>query len=110
MFRRKFVEAAGPTLAEKKLTLEISTASARRSAASSVSGCDEPRGWFCHGVACVPGLEQAALWGLLAGIFNSIPYYGPLIVSGGLSACPFCSSARFRARSPWPEYPCDNLD
>ena len=26
---------------------------------------------------CV-GLQQAALWGLLAGIFNSIPYYGPL--------------------------------
>jgi len=29
-------------------------------------------------------LHQAALWGLLAGIFNSIPYLGPLIVTGGL--------------------------
>ncbi len=35
------------------------------------------------------GLEQAALWGLLAGIFNSIPYYGPLIVSGGLALVAF---------------------
>jgi predicted PurR-regulated permease PerM len=31
------------------------------------------------------GLEQAALWGLAAGIFNSIPYYGPLLVTAGLS-------------------------
>ncbi len=27
---------------------------------------------------------QAAVWGVLAGIFNSIPYFGPVIVSGGL--------------------------
>jgi predicted PurR-regulated permease PerM len=30
------------------------------------------------------GVEQAPIWGLLAGIFNSIPYFGPVIVSGGL--------------------------
>ena len=35
------------------------------------------------------GLEQAALWGLLAGIFNSIPYYGPLLVTTGLSVVGF---------------------
>jgi predicted PurR-regulated permease PerM len=35
------------------------------------------------------GLQQAALWGLLAGIFNSIPYYGPLLVSAGLSVVGF---------------------
>jgi predicted PurR-regulated permease PerM len=35
------------------------------------------------------GLQQAALWGLLAGIFNSIPYYGPLLVTGGLSVVGF---------------------
>ena len=35
------------------------------------------------------GLESAALWGLLAGVFNSIPYYGPLIVSGGLALVAF---------------------
>jgi predicted PurR-regulated permease PerM len=31
------------------------------------------------------GLRQAALWGLLAGVFNSIPYYGPLLVTAALS-------------------------
>jgi predicted PurR-regulated permease PerM len=30
------------------------------------------------------GVEHAALWGILAGVFNSIPYFGPIIVSGGL--------------------------
>ena len=41
------------------------------------------------------GLEQAALWGLLAGVFNSIPYYGPLIVSGGLSLVAFLQFGTF---------------
>jgi predicted PurR-regulated permease PerM len=30
------------------------------------------------------GVEHAMMWGLLAGVFNSIPYFGPVIVSGGL--------------------------
>jgi predicted PurR-regulated permease PerM len=30
------------------------------------------------------GVQQAAVWGILAGVFNSIPYFGPIIVSGGL--------------------------
>jgi predicted PurR-regulated permease PerM len=30
------------------------------------------------------GVEHAAMWALLAGIFNSIPYFGPVMVSGGL--------------------------
>ena len=30
------------------------------------------------------GVEHAAMWGLLAGIFNSIPYFGPVVVAGGL--------------------------
>ena len=35
------------------------------------------------------GLRQAALWGLAAGIFNSIPYYGPLLVTAALSVVAF---------------------
>jgi predicted PurR-regulated permease PerM len=30
------------------------------------------------------GVEHAPIWGLLAGVFNSIPYFGPVVVSGGL--------------------------
>jgi len=32
------------------------------------------------------GLQQAAMWGILAGVFNSIPYFGPVIVSGATAA------------------------
>src|SRR5687768_3328052 len=30
------------------------------------------------------GVQHASIWGILAGVFNSIPYFGPVIVSGGL--------------------------
>jgi predicted PurR-regulated permease PerM len=30
------------------------------------------------------GAQHAAMWGVLAGVFNSVPYFGPVIVSGGL--------------------------
>jgi hypothetical protein len=39
------------------------------------------------------GFEQAAFWGLLAGIFNSIPYFGPVIVTGRSAWSRFSSSA-----------------
>jgi predicted PurR-regulated permease PerM len=35
------------------------------------------------------GLNQYVVWGLLAGIFNSIPYLGPVIVTGGLGLVAF---------------------
>ncbi len=91
MFRRKFVELAGPTLTKKKITLEI------------IDDISSQIGRFLLvqiftsvlvGLATWAalkafGLEQAAFWGLLAGVFNSIPYYGPLIVSGGLALVAF---------------------
>ena len=32
----------------------------------------------------VMNVRQAVVWGVMAGVFNSIPYFGPVIVSGGL--------------------------
>jgi predicted PurR-regulated permease PerM len=32
------------------------------------------------------GVQYALLWGVLAGVFNSIPYFGPVVVSGGMFA------------------------
>ena len=91
LFRRKFVELAGPTLTKKKITLEIIDEIASQIGrflmvqifTSVVVGVAT---WAA--LAAI-GLEQAALWGLLAGIFNSIPYYGPLIVSGALALVAF---------------------
>jgi predicted PurR-regulated permease PerM len=90
LFKRKFVELS-PGLSEKKLTLEIINDIARQIGrflliqvfTSTVVGVVT---WWA---LAYMGLRQAALWGLLAGIFNSIPYYGPLIVSGGLAVVAF---------------------
>lgn len=35
-------------------------------------------------VLALVGAQNAAVWGIFAGVFNSIPYFGPIIVSGGL--------------------------
>jgi predicted PurR-regulated permease PerM len=35
------------------------------------------------------GLEQAVLWAILAGVFNSVPYFGPVIVTGGTAIVAF---------------------
>jgi predicted PurR-regulated permease PerM len=91
MFRRKFVEAAGPTLAKKKITVEIIDSISSQIGrfivvqifTSIIVGVTT---WVALAAL---GLESAALWGLLAGVFNSIPYYGPLIVSGGLALIAF---------------------
>ena len=87
LFKRKFVEL-GPTLTRKKLTVEVLNQIAKQiesfllvqiftSAAVGVAT------WLALWWL---GLENAAVWGLFAGLFNSIPYFGPLIVTGGLTA------------------------
>ena len=90
LFKRKLVEIVG-TLSQKKATVNVLEDIAGQieqflvlqiltSAAVAVA----------TGVALwAMGLQQAALWGLLAGIFNSIPYYGPLLVTAGLSTVGF---------------------
>ena len=35
------------------------------------------------------GLEQAAFWAILAGVFNTVPYFGPVIVTGGTAIVAF---------------------
>ena len=90
LFKRKLVEIVG-TLSQKKVTVTVLEDIARQIeqfliiqlATSSVVA-------VATGVALwAMGLQQAALWGLLAGIFNSIPYYGPLLVTGGLAIVGF---------------------
>ena len=97
LYRRKFVELAGPTLSKKKMTIEIID-----SISSQIGRfllvqifTSVVVGVATWAVLAYIGLEQAALWGLLAGVFNSIPYYGPLIVSGGLSLVAFLQFGTF---------------
>jgi predicted PurR-regulated permease PerM len=85
LFKRKFVKLAGPTLTEKKVTVqilnEIDAQIERflfvRVVTSIVVGLAT---WIAFRWM---GLEQAGVWGLAAGLFNSIPYFGPVIVAAG---------------------------
>ena len=90
LFKRKLVEIVG-TLSQKKVTVTV---------LEDIAGQIEQFlmiQLMTSGVVAVVtglalwamGLQQAALWGLLAGIFNSIPYYGPLLVTGGLALVGF---------------------
>ena len=84
-FRRKMVRLAGPTLTNKKITLQV---------------LDQINGQIQRymlvqiftsvvvGVATwlaflLIGMEHPVIWGIAAGVLKIIPYLGPVIVSGG---------------------------
>jgi predicted PurR-regulated permease PerM len=90
VFKRKIVEIVG-TLSQKKVTISVLENIARQikrflAFQLLASGLVAVVTWAALRAM---GLQQAALWGLLAGIFNSIPYYGPLLVTAGLSVVGF---------------------
>jgi len=96
-FRRKLVTLAGPTLTNKKVTLQV---------------LDEINGQIQRymlvqiltsivvGVATWLaflwiGVEHAAIWGIAAGVLKIIPYLGPIIVSGGALLIAFLQFGTF---------------
>lgn len=91
LYRRKLVKIAGPSLTKKKVTLQILQEIDHQIESFLVVQV------FTSCVVAVAswlvfrwlGLEQAAVWGLVAGVFNSIPYVGPVIVSGGIAIVAF---------------------
>jgi predicted PurR-regulated permease PerM len=91
LFKRKLVKLAGPSLEKKRITVqildEINRQIARfllvRVVTSVIVGIAT---WLAFWAI---GLKQAALWGALAGIFNSVPYLGPVIVAVGTAVVAF---------------------
>ena len=82
-FRRKLLKIAGPSLSAKKITLQALheiTGQIQRYLqvqlfTSAVVG-------LLTGVALkMIGLENAAVWGIAAGVFNLVPYVGALITA-----------------------------
>lgn len=91
LYKRKFVKIAGPTFSQKKITVQIlddinlQIASFMRVEVLTsvlVAAATAVALWWL-------GLEHFLLWGLLSGIFNSIPYLGPVLVTGGLGIVAF---------------------
>jgi predicted PurR-regulated permease PerM len=88
LFKRKIVEVVGPTFAQKKLTVQVLNQIAAQIesfllvqivTSVAVGVATWLALWWL-------GVENASVWGLFAGLFNSIPYFGPLIVTAGLTA------------------------
>ena len=91
LYKRKLVKIAGPHLWQKKLTVEIldeinsqieSFILVQVITSALVGVATMAALWYF-------GLHQWIVWGLLAGIFNSIPYLGPVIVTAGLGTVAF---------------------
>jgi len=87
LYRRKLVKIIGTTLSEKKVTVQILQEIDRQISMFLLvqvftSSLVAIATWLAFTAL---GVEQAAVWGLLAGIFNSIPYFGPVLVTGGTS-------------------------
>src|SRR5687768_3628880 len=91
LFKRKLVKLAGPSLEKKKITVQIlddiNTQIRRflfvRVITSIVVGVAS---WMAFRML---GLEQAGLWAIAAGVFNTIPYFGPFIVAAGTAVVAF---------------------
>ena len=91
LYKRKLVKIGGKTLSEKKITVQImddinvQVESFMRVQVFTSFVVAVATGialwWF--------GVEHAVVWGILAGVFNSIPYLGPIIVTGGLGIVTF---------------------
>lgn len=83
-FRRKLVQLAGPTLTNKKITLQV---------LDEINGQIQ-RYMLIQILTSIVvgvltwlaflwiGMEHAAIWGIAAGVLKIIPYLGPIIVSG----------------------------
>jgi predicted PurR-regulated permease PerM len=96
LFKRKLVEGV-PTFARKKLTVQVLDQIADQIErfllvqlfTSVIVGVAT---WAALWAV---GLQQPAIWGLMAGVFNSIPYFGPIIVTGALAVIAFLQFGTF---------------
>jgi predicted PurR-regulated permease PerM len=91
LFRRKLFEIAGPTLSDKKRTLGIlNDVSAQISSFLFIRAVISAFVAVGTGLALwAAGLAQPAVWGLVAGVLNVIPYVGPIVVASALGVVAF---------------------
>lgn len=84
--RNRLVEISGPDAARRRVAAQIvddiNAQVQRFLVVRLITGAIV--GAATWAVLAWMGVLNAAVWGILAGVFNSIPYFGPVIVSGGL--------------------------
>jgi predicted PurR-regulated permease PerM len=84
-FRRKLVKLAGPTFTQKKITVQaldeiteqIQSYLLVQVLISVIVGVAT---WLAYWAV---GIEQAAVWGMLAFVLNFVPYIGSVVLTGG---------------------------
>ncbi len=90
-FRRKLVKLAGPTLTKKKITLQalnqIHDQMQRymlvQLFTSALVGLAT---WLCF---LAIGMEHAAVWGIVAGVLDLVPYVGSVVITAGSALVSF---------------------
>lgn len=91
LYKRKLVKIGGHTLSEKKITVQILD-----DINSQIENFMRVQVFTSFLVAVATGIalwwlgvEHPVVWGIVAGVFNSIPYLGPIIVTAGLGVVSF---------------------
>jgi predicted PurR-regulated permease PerM len=86
LYKRKFVKIGGDTLSRKKVTVQILDEINRQienylvtlfATSILVAALTAAALWWL-------GLREWLFWGIVSGVLNTIPYFGPVIVSGAL--------------------------
>ncbi len=98
LYRRKLVKIVGPSLTKKKITVQILSDIDRQIEMFLIVQV------FTSVIVAVAtwlafrwlGLQQAGLWGIFAGLFNSIPYFGPVLVTAATGAVGFMQFGTIR--------------
>jgi predicted PurR-regulated permease PerM len=97
LFKRKLVRHASATLAGKKITVAVLEAIGSQIeqfilvqifTSVLVGAVTAVALWLL-------GLNNAPVWGILAGVLNSVPYFGPFIVTCGLAMLAFLQFGTF---------------
>jgi predicted PurR-regulated permease PerM len=97
LFRRKFVRVIGSTLSHKKTTvriLENIDAQVQRYMLVTLV-CNVLLGLLTWLAFLALGVEQAALWGVVAGVLHFIPYLGPATVAVASTVAAFLQFGTF---------------
>ncbi|MES2361733.1 MAG: AI-2E family transporter [Pseudomonadota bacterium] len=82
-FRRKLVKLTGPSMANKKITLQaLDEITGQIQRYLQVQLLTSALVGLLTGLALrILGLENAAVWGIAAGVFNLVPYVGSLVTA-----------------------------
>ncbi len=110
LYRRKVVRLAGARLSDRRVTVEIlDEIGIADLVVPDASGADGHRSsaWPTWLAFWWLGVEYAALWGVAAGVMNSIPYFGPTVVAIAAFVVAFLQFESVVAGEPgrrWPRW------